>query len=1076
MTFSLRSIRRYKKNSYCILVALIFTIFLGCPLFDLAFAAPPVILEENKGEYPLGMHIDILEDKEGKWTIDDIVSPEISKQFVTSEVETHSYGYTKSAYWVRIELKNIINKDSEWLLEMGYPLIDYIDMYIPLSANKGYDVTHTGDMLPFSQRDIEYHKFIFRLSMPPNQTQTIYLRFKTSSSMQIPLTLWSNSSFVQKVNKEVYALGLYYGIMLVMIFYNLFIFITVRDKSYIYYVLYIAGFSFFQMCLNGLAFEYLWPEYPWWASRAVPFFVSFAVFNALLFIKNFLKSAINAPKLNKIINVLIFIVILITGLSLFVSSSIITKPAVFLATISCVIGFLTGIICLKKRYRPARYFMIAWSVLLFGAVLYGLKTFGFVPRIFITEYSLRIGSALEVILLSLGLADRINDERRQKYLAQKEALENEKLARKAQTEAIENLHKADKLKDEFLANTSHELRTPLNGIIGIADSLLDGAAGKITGLVRENLSMMVNSGKRLANLVNDILDFSKLKNEDLQLQLRPVDLRELTDMVITLSKPMVTGKEVVLRNVIPQEMPTLHADENRLQQILYNLIGNAIKFTEQGSVEVSARVEGDKAEISVIDTGIGIPENKIDMIFHSFVQADGSTQRIYGGTGLGLTVSKNLVELHGGVLNVQSSVGEGSTFTFTMPVSGEEAQNTDVKTRLTNISFSHEHEDEQDEPVCIGKEKFEVLVVEDDPVNRKVLHNHLASVGFVSHMAEDGVKALEMLETLMPDIILMDLMMPRMNGLEACQQIKKNTRLKHIPVIMLTAKNQLGDLVDAFTLGANDYMTKPFSKKELLVRIQNLKTLQRTERLQGEMAIAEKIQTSILPKKIEHADFEIKAVMQPADKVGGDYYDVLHGPDGALWLGIGDVAGHGVTAGLIMLMAQTIKATLATQNPLTPRELICRLNDMLYANVKGRLGEDHFMTFTSLKYCGSGCFQHAGAHMDLIIYRKASQNCECIPTKGMWLNMIPDIRKHTKDAEFKMETGDILVLYSDGLTEAHEEDGELLKLPRFIEIIQRHAGLELAGMRDAIMSDVLVWCKHTHHDDMTLMLVKHKHV
>ncbi|MCP3873546.1 MAG: serine/threonine-protein phosphatase [Desulfobacteraceae bacterium] len=132
------------------------------------------------------------------------------------------------------------------------------------------------------------------------------------------------------------------------------------------------------------------------------------------------------------------------------------------------------------------------------------------------------------------------------------------------------------------------------------------------------------------------------------------------------------------------------------------------------------------------------------------------------------------------------------------------------------------------------------------------------------------------------------------------------------------------------------------------------------------------------------------------------------------------------------------------------------------------------MTFTSLKYCGAGGFQHAGAHMDLIIYPKASQNCECIPTKGMWLNMIPDIRKHTKDAEFKMEPGDILVLYSDGLTEAHEEDGDRLNQLGFIEIIQRHAELELAGMLDAIMSDVLAWCKHTYHDYMALMLVKHK--
>ncbi len=230
----------------------------------------------------------------------------------------------------------------------------------------------------------------------------------------------------------------------------------------------------------------------------------------------------------------------------------------------------------------------------------------------------------------------------------------------------ERLQQIDRMKDEFLANTSHELRTPLNGIIGIAESLSDGATGPLHESTQSNLFMIASSGRRLSRLVDDILDFSKLKSHELELRRCAVGMREIAEIVLTLSQPLVAERDLRLVNEVPSDLPLVDGDENRLQQVMHNLVGNAIKFTPSGSVTVGARHSGDWVEVSVTDTGVGIPEGKRARIFESFEQADSSTAREYGGTGLGLTITRQLIELHGGVIRVESNEGRGSVFSFTV--------------------------------------------------------------------------------------------------------------------------------------------------------------------------------------------------------------------------------------------------------------------------------------------------------------------------------------------------------------------------------------------------------------------------
>ncbi len=246
--------------------------------------------------------------------------------------------------------------------------------------------------------------------------------------------------------------------------------------------------------------------------------------------------------------------------------------------------------------------------------------------------------------------------------------------------------------------------------------------------------------------------------------------------------------------------------------------------------------------------------------------------------------------------------------------------------------------------------------------------------------------------------------------------------------------------------------------------------------LWGEMELAKKIQTCLLPTSVEsiHPDFEIAAAMVTADEVGGDFYDITYDRKGTLWFAIGDVSGHGVTPGLIMMMAQTVHAAITTNIDCDARDAIVKINEILYINVNGRLKESHFMTFTSLKYLGDGRFQHAGAHLSLIVFRRKTRTCELIQTKGVYLNFKKDISKGTKNAEFFLDYGDILVLYTDGLTEAETPDGEMLDIGGFVKIVEKHAEQSPQSMKDRIMEEVQQWCGRKIADDMSLVIVKRK--
>nr|WP_321258807.1 response regulator [uncultured Pseudodesulfovibrio sp.] len=389
----------------------------------------------------------------------------------------------------------------------------------------------------------------------------------------------------------------------------------------------------------------------------------------------------------------------------------------------------------------------------------------------------------------------------------------------------------DRLKDEFLANTTHELKTPLAGMVGIADSLLAGGGRELSDAATRDLKVIVHSGKRLSKLINDVLDLSRLKHRDVVLRVESVQPYVVARRVLALSEALKRNDDMLLINCIPMDFPAVKADSDRFEQILFNLVGNSLKFTEAGHIIVSAEQHEGFAEIVVTDTGVGISTEDQKWIFDAYAQ--GSESRS-GGAGLGLSIAGHLVELHGGALTVVSEEGMGSSFRFSLPLADTFLLSMPPgSVPLVPKPF---HSDDSfmegmSLPVPVTEESlqshttssdgaYKVLVVDDEPVNLQVVASilNLAEISF--RTAESGPIALKMIEDgNVPDVVLLDVMMPIMDGYAVCRELRKKYPASILPIVLLTVKNRIEDVVKGFAAGANDYLTKPFSREELGARV-----------------------------------------------------------------------------------------------------------------------------------------------------------------------------------------------------------------------------------------------------------------
>ncbi len=408
----------------------------------------------------------------------------------------------------------------------------------------------------------------------------------------------------------------------------------------------------------------------------------------------------------------------------------------------------------------------------------------------------------------------------------------------------QSLQRSVTQKDTFLANTSHELKNPLYSIINIVETVLDSERDTLTHQNAENLELLISVGRRMSLLVDDLLDQSQLRESNIQLQLRELKIQSFAVGVLDMFKFLTEGKSLTLISEIPDSFPSIVADEKRLIQILFNLLQNAVKYTTIGTIRIHADIHKKSARIHITDTGLGMDEETLLRAFQPYEQGDSSMTEVSGGIGVGLSTCKQLVELHGGKISVVSTLGQGTTFTFTMPLS--DPANREASSELPSIT------EFPDTPSMITLSKLaatstaslahgrrpKILVIDDDPLNLKILTSVLSITDYEIVTVTSGNDALLLLDTDQWDLIITDVMMPQMSGYELTQRIRERYTIAELPILLLTVRSQAEDIYIGFISGANDYVLKPVNAIELKARVRSLTDLKQSvnERLRVEAA------------------------------------------------------------------------------------------------------------------------------------------------------------------------------------------------------------------------------------------------
>ncbi|WP_189702552.1 hybrid sensor histidine kinase/response regulator [Subsaximicrobium wynnwilliamsii] len=713
------------------------------------------------------------------------------------ESENHSVGFTGDNYWVRFSLENSDETQKTYYLETARPITDLATMF--QISETGIIIGKSGDQIPFDERQVKHRSTIFKISIPAKTTTQIYLHLGSDGeTINIPLNLYDEVSFWMVNYKQQLFLGLFYGLLLLAGTIYLFFFTSLREKTFLYYGLYVFSIGLMQAALDGFIHQYILSDGGFINSRAVMIAAILSNFFLLKYSEYFLKVDTSLPNFKKAYNT-IYAVLAILFIMIFIGP----KSLELVYPISNINGLLSLILILTtvftmryKRMAIDPYFSFGIFFLVIGLLGFVLNNLSLLPNNFFTLNSAKFGSAFEVIFLSLSMTNLIRNLR-----LEKEAI---------QDEALQKSEEISQLKSYFMSNISHELRTPINAIMGVAELELKDQNNSVEN--RKQYQVIKNASLSLLSNVNDILDFEKIEKNELVLELDEFNPSVMIHQISSNWKIEAEGKGLDYTFDMDHDIPTtVVGDAERFMQILNNVLGNAVKFTNDGHVTFKLKCTAQPKSVSrfsmqISDSGVGMDREQKKNVFDSFNQMRLNHKRQFGGIGLGLSIVRHLVGLFDGEIYLESETGKGTDVFIELPLKSLSKSETALND-IQKLTVKPQH----------------ILVVEDNKLNQMVMRKLLSGLPHISFaVVNNGQEAIDALQKEVYDLVLMDLQMPVMDGYEATEVIrsgKLGKAIGSIPIIAVTADAMQETRKKVLDTGMNDYMTKPVSKELLLQKI-----------------------------------------------------------------------------------------------------------------------------------------------------------------------------------------------------------------------------------------------------------------